>query len=124
MGKQAIIVQLPDEDASNLKMVANAGRTEQTMAIRSKVVLLAAQGLPLRSISQQTGLKSNNCLKWRKRFIQMRLEGLKDSPRSVKPIAISPEQRMDSAKTCQTLWFGLYDRTQDTQRCNDKTSQG
>lgn len=102
MGKQAIVVHLSDEEAGTLRMWANAGKTEQRLAIRSRVILLASQGLPLKAISLQTGLKSNSCLKWRKRFIQMRLEGLKDEPRSGKPITISPELRLEVIRlACQ-----------------------
>ncbi len=95
MGKRAIVVKLSDEEAAILRMWANSGKTEQRMAVRSKVILLASQGRPLSFISHELGLSVDSCLKWRKRFIRMRFDGLKDSPRSGKPIRITPDQRVN-----------------------------
>ena len=72
MGKRAIVVKLSDEEAATLRMWASAGKTEQRMAVRSKVILLASQGRPLSFISRELGLNVDSCLKWRKRFMQMR----------------------------------------------------
>jgi transposase len=94
MGKRAIVVEFSDEEATTLRMWAKAGKTEQRMAVRSKVVLLASQGYPLSFISHELGLNVNSCLKWRKRFMHSGLEGLRDSPRSGKPITITPDQRV------------------------------
>jgi len=94
MGKPVIVVTLSDEEAATLKMWANAGKTEQRIAVRSRVILFASQGHSLRSISREVGLHVNACLKWRKRFLQMRLDGLRDAPRSGKPQSITPDERV------------------------------
>ena len=78
MGAPAKRIELSDEERATLKMWASSGTTEQRMAIRARVVLAAAEGLPLTEISRRVGLSANNCLKWRKRFAEGRLEGLKD----------------------------------------------
>ncbi len=53
-------VELPEEQSATLKMWANSGKTEQRMATRAKVILLAAEGLSLQQIAARVGL---NCLK-------------------------------------------------------------
>ena len=93
MGKEALQVELSDEERATLRIWANAGRTEQRIARRARVILLGAEGHPLSVISSQVGLSVNGCLKWRKRFIADRLEGLKDRPRRGKPPTIHSEQR-------------------------------
>ena len=71
-------VELTEEQAATLLMWAGSGKTEQRMALRAKVVLLAAEGLGLREIEEKTDLNWQSCLKWRKRFLAHGLEGLKD----------------------------------------------
>lgn len=93
MGKRAIRVELTEEEASTLEMWVNAGRTEQRLVGRARIILLAAEGHPLWRISEEVGLSVNVCLKWRKRFMRDRLDGLKDRPRSGKPPTIESEQR-------------------------------
>lgn len=93
MGRQVVEVDVTEDERKTLEMWANAGKTEQRIVTRSRVVLLAAAGHPLSVISERVGLSVNSCLKWRKRFIRDRLEGLKDSPRGGKPPTIHPEER-------------------------------
>ena len=80
MGARAKRIELSDEERATLRVWASSGTTQQRMAVRARVVLAAEEGLPLAEISRRTGLSVNNCLKWRKRFVQERLEGLADKP--------------------------------------------
>ena len=96
-------IELSDEERATLRMWASSGTTEQRMATRARVVLAAAEGLPLTEISRRTGLSANNCLKWRKRFSGERLEGLKDQPGRGRPQSITQEQRLEvMALACTT----------------------
>lgn len=103
MGAPTKRLELTEEETNTLKMLAAAGTTEQRMAVRAKVILAAAQGVPLSEIAQRTGLSVNSCLKWRKRFAQSRLDGLSDKPGRGRPQAITQEQRLDvMALACTT----------------------
>ena len=103
MGAPAKRIELSDEERATLKMWASSGTTEQRMAIRARVVLAAAEGLPLTEISRRVGLSANNCLKWRKRFAEGRLEGLKDQAGRGRPQTITQEQRLEvMALACTT----------------------
>lgn len=92
MGNLAIRVQLTGEERKTLAMWVNAGRTEERLVKLARIILLATPGLPLQATSEEVGLSVNVCLEWRRRFIQGRLDGLKDRQRSGKPPTIESEQ--------------------------------
>ena len=89
-----IRVELTEEDRVTLQMWVGSGKTEQRIALRAKVVLLAADGLVLMEIAAKTGLHWQSCLKWRKRFLALGLAGLQDQPGRGRPPSISPEDRV------------------------------
>lgn len=64
------------------------------MALRARVILLAASGLSLKEIASETGLSFRICHKWCKRFLELRLEGLQDKPGRGRALSISPEERV------------------------------
>ena len=98
-----IKVELTEEQAATLRMWAGSGKTEQRIALRSRVILLAANGLKLKDIAVETGLNWQSCLKWRKRFLAMGLEGLLDKAGRGRPLTISPEERVSVvALACTT----------------------
>lgn len=90
-----VVIELTAEERQTLAMWAGARKGERRMAERAQVILLSAQGLPLREVSGASGLSPQNCSKWRKRFAGQRLEGLRDRPRSGRPPTISAQTRLD-----------------------------
>ncbi|MCX5798772.1 MAG: IS630 family transposase [Proteobacteria bacterium] len=72
-------------------MWAKAGKTEKRYVQRAQVILYSAEGYPLHEISQKRGLSRQNCTRWRMRFLEERIEGLKDLPRKGRPFVIPPE---------------------------------
>ncbi len=70
-------------------MWTTAGRTEQRLAKRAQVVLCAAAGMGLKDMESKTGLSWQSCLKWRKRFVQQGIKGLKDIPQKA-DLKLSP----------------------------------
>jgi len=89
-----IRVDLTSEQLATLTMWAGSGMTEQRIALRARVVLLASNGKSLREIASETGLGFRICLKWRKRFLEMGLEGLRDKLGRGRSISISPDERV------------------------------
>ena len=62
---------------------------------------LCIRGMTLKGISARNGPSWQNCLKWRKRFIEKRLDGLNDVARSDKSAEIAPEEQFDViARAC------------------------
>ena len=103
MGAPAKRIELSDEERATLRLWSSSGTTQQRMAVRARIVLAAEEGLPLTEISSQTGLSVNNCLKWRKRFAEERLDGLADKSGRGRPQVITQEQRLEvMALACTT----------------------
>jgi hypothetical protein len=76
---------LTEEEESTLKMWVDSHRTEQRYSRRAQVILLSAKGLTLKKIVAGSGLGKTNRLKWRKQFLQERLDSLRGSPRKGRP---------------------------------------
>jgi transposase len=74
-------------------MWANSGKTEQRLALRAKVILLAAQGVGVKAMQEHVGLNWQSCLKWRKRFLKLGVDGLYDKAGRGRRQKIAPEER-------------------------------
>jgi len=69
--------------AEHAQLVAWSKRpkTAQALAMRSRVVLLAAEGRSNTEISRQLAVILHTVGKWRQRYLEQRLDGLADEPR-------------------------------------------
>ena len=63
----------------------------QALAQRSRIVLLAAEGLTNTAIAERLGVHRPMVTKWRNRFAEHRLEGLTDEPRPGRPRTVRDE---------------------------------
>jgi transposase len=61
--------------------LARAGRTEQRIATRARIVLRAADGVANERIAAELGVDKMTVLLWRRRFEAKRTAGLADAPR-------------------------------------------
>ena len=73
-------------------MGARRRSSTQTLALRCRIVLLAAQGLENTEITGQLGVSRPMVRKWRSRFAEYRPDGLVDEPRPGKPRTITDMQ--------------------------------
>ena len=62
------------------------------MATRCRIVLACAEGQTNREIAGRVGVHENTVSKWRRRFLESRLDGLHDEPRPGAPRTITDEQ--------------------------------
>ena len=60
-----------------------------SIAQRARIVLLAADGLANIAVADKVGVHQATVVKWRKRFLERRLDGLIDEPRPGAPRSIS-----------------------------------
>ncbi len=58
-------------------------RTEQRLALRSRIVLRCAEGVDNNDVAAELGVDRTTVSKWRRRFLAQRLAGLSDAPRRV-----------------------------------------
>jgi transposase len=88
----AVSIELSEEERAQLESWARRRSSAQALALRCRVVLLAAEGLNNTEIAERLGVHRPMVRKWRSRFAEFRLDGLIDEPRPGKPRTISDEQ--------------------------------
>ena len=64
-------------------------KTAQAVALRSRIILRCASGESNRAVAEELGIASGTVGKWRKRFMNRRLDGLVDAPRPGAPRRIT-----------------------------------
>lgn len=102
VGRKTKVVKLTLEQHETLKMRVSSGTTEQRAALRARVILLSSQGKSLKEISKLTGLSFQNCCKWRKRFCESGMDGLKDRRGRGRKPSIPPGKKVSVlALACQ-----------------------
>lgn len=79
------IVSLSESEREHLEAIARHYTAPYRDVVRAKVVLLAADGLQNKQIAQRLDLPRQVVSKWRKRFCQERLAGLRERPRQGRP---------------------------------------
>src|SRR3954469_6539683 len=86
----AIEITLSGEERVQLEAWARRRTTAQ--ALRSRIVLAAADGVKNTQIALRLGVGRPMVTKWRSRFAEQRLDGLLAEPRPGRPRTISDEQ--------------------------------
>lgn len=72
---------ISESERADLRALARAGRTEQRIATRARIVLRAADAQPNHRIAAELRVSPMTILLWRRRFETARLAGLCDAPR-------------------------------------------
>jgi len=85
-------VELTANERARLESWTRRGTSAQALALRSRIVLLAADGRRNTEIAAELGVHRNMVAKWRSRFLQHRLDGLTDEPRPGRPRTVTDEQ--------------------------------
>ena len=87
-----VAVDLTDEERAQLEAWTRRRTSAQALALRSRIVLLAADGLNNTQIAGRLGVHRNVAGKWRSRFVEHRLDGLTDEPRPGRPRTVTDAQ--------------------------------
>ncbi|MGH8459281.1 MAG: IS630 family transposase [Nevskiales bacterium] len=93
---------------------ARRGSTAQALALRARIVLAAAQGLPSREVARRTRVTAQTVGKWRRRFIARRLDGLLDEPRPGAP------RRIGDAKVEALITKTLHEKPRNATHWNSR----
>jgi transposase len=88
----AVAIELSEDERAQLEAWTRRRTSAQALAQRSRIVLLAAEGLKNTEIADELGIHRAMAAKWRSRFADQRLDGLTDEPRPGRPRTISDEQ--------------------------------
>ena len=89
-------MHLSSEERLSLESVARKYTSPYCDVIRSKIILLADEGLPNDLIAARLDTPRKIVSKWRKRFALSRLSGLEAQPRGGRRARFSPQSRRPS----------------------------
>ena len=82
-------IELTDEERTELTALVRSKLTSVRLALRARIVLLAAQGLQNTDIAAQVGVGRVQVSRWRGRYAQSRLAGIWcDLPRGAPPVKV------------------------------------
>jgi transposase len=88
--RSPFVIELSEEDRARLEALTRKGTAQARMVERARIVLAAAAGMNNSDIAEDLGIALNTVIKWRKRFFEEGLDGLKDRKRSGRPRRFSP----------------------------------
>jgi len=96
-GRPKALLELTSEESKQLERWAVRRTSAQGLALRSRIVLACATGLTNKEVAAGLGVSMPTVGKWRSRFVESRLDGLADEPRSGRT---GPGRRWPSAADC------------------------
>jgi transposase len=82
-------LSVTNEEREVLERWSRRPKSPHSIAQRSRIVLLAAEGLTNNTVAERVGVNQATVVKWRKRFLERGLDGLSDEPRPGAPRKIS-----------------------------------
>jgi transposase len=107
MPRRALVIELSTSEREELERLTRSGTTPQQMAMRARLVLLAASGRSNQEIEAALGVTKNVVTLWRTRFRWQRLEGLKDRPGRGRKRTYGHDERMAViARSCEASVTG------------------
>jgi transposase len=88
-------IELSGPERAELEALVRRRKTAQDLALRARIVLRCAEGATNQSVAGEVGACAHTVGKWRERFAEHRLDGLRDEPRSGAPRTITDERVAD-----------------------------
>jgi transposase len=85
-------IQLIDSERLVLRRWAAAGKSQQRLAFRARLILSLAEGLSNEAVAQRHDTRLATVSKWRGRFAVQGTQGLTDAPRTGKPAVYGKSQ--------------------------------
>ena len=82
---------LDDVERETLVRWVRRPKTSQALALRARMILGCAEGRSNTAVGTDLGVSDETVGKWRSRFLERRLDGLSDEPRSGRPRAVTDD---------------------------------
>ena len=103
-GRPKAPLVLSSAEQEQLLAFTRRRKTAQALALRARIVLACAQGVDNKVVAARQRVTQQTVSKWRTRFVEHRLDGLLDAPRSGAPRSID-DSRIDAviAKTLESV---------------------
>jgi transposase len=90
-GRPKRVLTLSDVEREMLRRWSRRPKSPHSIAQRARIVLLAADGLTNVAVADKVGVNQATVVKWRRRFLERRLDGLVDEPRPGAPRTITDD---------------------------------
>jgi len=81
MSYQPTRIELKPEQRTALETMIRSATTEQRLVFRSRIVVMAGDGMGTNAIARKLETRPATVTKWRTRFARLGLDGLRDTPR-------------------------------------------
>ncbi len=91
-GRPKATLTVTDDERRQLQALAHRSRTASFVARRARIILACADGSTNTVVARRLRVAPATVGKWRRRFIEARVDGLLDEPRPGTPWRISDEQ--------------------------------
>jgi transposase len=91
-GRPKTELVLSDEERRVLERLTNRRKSAQALALRARIVLRCATGATNRAVAAHLHVSEAMVGKWRRRFVERRLDGLFDEPRPGAPRKITDDK--------------------------------
>jgi len=77
-GRKMAVLDVSEAERLELTLLSSRRKTAQALALRARIVLECAQGLENREVAARLRVAKGTVGKWRRRFVEHRLDGLRD----------------------------------------------
>ena len=94
-GRPKAVLDLTDGERAQLVRWERRRKSSQALALRSRIVLACAEGRSNKDVAVACGVTPATVGKWRRRFCELRLDGLVDDPRPGRPASVTAAQVED-----------------------------
>ncbi len=84
-GRYLPALEISEIERAELTSLGSRRSTAQALALRARIVLGCAEGEQSKAVAARLGVGENTVGKWRRRFAEHGLDGLRDEPRSGTP---------------------------------------
>ena len=96
MAKSSTALKLTPEEMRRLESLVRSGKTEQRVALRSRIILGASTGKSNHTLAKDLKISRPTIIHWRKRFEKERVDALlKDRPRGKSFPSLSPSKEAE-----------------------------
>ena len=110
-GRRMAALVLSDAERAELASLSARRNTAQALALRARIVLRCATGAENQQVAADLRIDKTTVGKWRRRFVERRIDGLRDEPRSGAPRTVDDARieavivrTLESLPTDATHW--------------------